>query len=55
MKMKCQACSINKRINEKSLHCEVCIIEMVKNHTKMLLKGTMNETPHDEELQNEYR
>ena len=45
--MKCQACSINERINNKSLHCEVCITEMVKNHTNMLLSGTMNEIPHE--------
>ena len=43
--VKCQACNINERINNKSLHCEVCIVEMVKSHTSMLLNGTMNDTP----------
>jgi len=48
LKMKCQACSINERINDESLHCGMCIMVMMNNHLKMLLEGTMNEKPHPE-------
>jgi len=47
--MKCQACSINERMNEKSLHCQECIQLMMGNHLNMLLEGTMNDRPHPED------
>lgn len=43
--MKCQACGIKDRINDTSLHCDICIVEMVKNNIKTLLQGTMNDSP----------